>query len=94
MAENMEQRARELVAHVQGVYDDGGYAAGDSPPFPLDEMQWLLDEVARLGEFTDWALDFLGRECRYDHNGYCQNHALDPKPCPVEQITSGNQEKP
>lgn len=44
----IEQRARELVAHVQSVYDDGGYAAGDGEPFPLDEMQWLLDEVEAL----------------------------------------------
>lgn len=23
--------------------------------------------------------------CHYDHNGYCQAHSLDPRPCPHER---------
>jgi hypothetical protein len=23
--------------------------------------------------------------CRYDHNGNCQTHRLDPRPCPQER---------
>lgn len=41
-----------------------------------------------LRAFTRWALAYLDEPCRYDHHGYCQSHALDPAPCPVEQMRS------
>ena len=40
--------ARRWVEEVEAAYADGGYAAGDGPSPPLDEVIWLLAEVDRL----------------------------------------------
>lgn len=28
-------------------------------------------------ELLEWFVDYLGSDCRYDHHGYCQEHALE-----------------
>lgn len=37
-------KAEAWVAEVSAAYDDGGYASGDGPTAPLDEMEWLIAE--------------------------------------------------
>jgi hypothetical protein len=45
---DLERSARAWVAEVEAAYADGGYAAGDGPRPPLDEMAWLLAERDHL----------------------------------------------
>lgn len=55
------------VAEVNAAYADGGYAAGDGPNPPLDEMEWLLDEYRRLHAQTEdgCVVDSCGEPTQY-----------------------------
>lgn len=59
MNDDMVERATAWLAEVDAAYADGGYAAGDGPEPPVDEMYWLLEQrrVLRylLAESRWWA---------------------------------------
>lgn len=44
--------------------------------------------IQRMGDWLGWVTETNEVECRYDHNGCCQAHFLDPSPCPMEGIVS------
>lgn len=52
-------------------------------PDHADLCVWLLERIEEreglVRELTD------PDQCRYDHHGYCQSHALHEKPCPHER---------
>jgi len=55
LTEEQLDAAQRWVDEVERAYADGGYAAGDGPPAPLDEMVALLAENKRLREQLDAA---------------------------------------
>lgn len=46
---------------------------------PDHDAQVRVPLLSLIADLTD------DGPCRYDHNGYCQGHSLDPKPCPHER---------
>lgn len=44
--------------------------------------------MEQINAWLEWVVETKGPDCRYDHHGYCQNHNLDEKPCPMEGITA------
>ena len=46
-------KAEAWIAEVEDAYRDGGYAHGDGPTPPLDEMIWLLAERAKALRIID-----------------------------------------
>ena len=45
---DLEQSARDWLDEVTAAYADGGYASGDGPAAPVEEVEYLLAEVERL----------------------------------------------
>lgn len=37
----------------------------------------LEREIEQAWELLDIFVDHFGKECRFDHEGYCQNHLLE-----------------
>lgn len=55
--------------------------------FLVDDDPLSLRDIAQdLDRFARKIVDSVGTECRYDHHGYCQEHWLDERPCPMETI--------
>lgn len=46
--EDATERLRAWATEVEAAYADGGYAAGDGPTVPLDEVLAVLAENERL----------------------------------------------
>ncbi|MFN2557222.1 MAG: hypothetical protein ABR592_10220 [Nitriliruptorales bacterium] len=46
----MADRLPEIKRELAQIYTVGGYAAGSAGPYPLGQMDWLVDEVERLRE--------------------------------------------
>lgn len=58
------ESATKWAAEVRAAYADGGYAAGDGPSAPLDEVSYLLDfrrEALAKIDRLHRQLDRLGR---------------------------------
>jgi hypothetical protein len=71
----------EYLAPLLGAWEgqpDAAEVAADV------ELLALRAEVARLRAALRDVLDPLGRECRRDHNGNCQEHFISD-PCPVAE---------
>lgn len=43
----------------------------------------LVAEKQHMEFLRKLAEPFEDDECRYDHHGYCQEHFLQPMPCPI-----------
>ena len=71
------------------------YVAGDGKEFDNEKLAIAYEgrdktpeTYAKVLENVDMLLDYLGRgSCHYDHHGYCQEHGLHDRPCPVEVLT-------
>lgn len=59
---------------------------------PLEDRQVQADlrrwanEHEQYRSWLRWIVGVCPGRCRYDHDDACQEHYLDQRPCPVEQI--------
>lgn len=78
--EEIREEAPALVYDLAEAAGDAVTAAYEAALAQLAEVTRERDEALKvLWEFAD------PDPCRFDHNGYCQAHFLDPAPCPVAE---------
>lgn len=63
-----ERDMNDLLGEIQGICREALQQPAEQQSAP---------EVAKLVEALQSLLDMQDEDCRYDHQGYCQNHNLD-----------------
>lgn len=75
-AATTEQRPAPDVSGLTEALRQYQHNDGSGFVFAYDRI--LVDQhVAKLAEALQSLLDMQDQDCRYDHQGYCQNHNLD-----------------
>ena len=67
----------QLGENEYGYCHPGIFASKEWPVTPLYLRPQSAPEAAKLVEALQSLLDMQDEDCRYDHQGYCQNHNLD-----------------
>lgn len=67
----------QLGENEYGDCHPGIFASKEWPVTPLYLRPQSAPEAAKLVEALQSLLDMQDEDCRYDHQGYCQNHNLD-----------------
>lgn len=67
-------------------FDAKDAAAGVTDTDVQDDLRRIAGDIEQYGSWLRWFTETLDELCRYDHDGRCQAHFLDERPCPMEAI--------